>query len=790
MTVLVWVVSACAFGTLVSAQKPEVKLIVQTGHAGYVTFLKIGPNGKLVASGDQYSLILWDAATGRQIRTLKEADPETGLGIDYRSISFDRDWHFLIDGAAIIEVSTGRRVKTFDTPFKDLGSSVLSANGKTFAATDRSGTYAGIWSTATGKRLHLFRGESLTFSQTGSLIASTGPFKTVSSVRPTSQPESLAKANSSIHIFSIAAGKEIAKMPNGPNEPISMTFTADETKIVAVTAAGLKVWDIARRKTVQNLKGDFSTLHIDTAAHSYDSPVRIYFSQAGTSMVAANEDEIKFWDIRSAKITRVPVEDIELRNVGLTGSAFSPDGETFVDFRPVYQSVVAEFWDVKTGRLSRSIENKGYRNVAKVPAVFTPDGGRVAIGRANEVDLWDISTAAAQKQSVFRPIVHSIANVSLGIDGKTLAVSSDDELVDTSGVAGVDITAAINDERSDFFDDAVLFWRLDGSADPVRFEGALLYSNPFEWNPPEEGIFYHSDFLIGCVKANDQVVCQIRETATGNIKKTLVDYNSFFGGTGDSLVAHQASLSALSADLNRIALSSRVDELEFWDITDPSGFVKGPPVQTGNITSWQLTPKKPLWKITVDGAINSIVFGPDEKTIQLTFFNNARKIFRVTVDAANGSILEQIEMPYSNDIRSAGLSIEPVNNGSSVSLVNSTTEKQIAELYWLNRDDWAVVTPDGRFDTNLDLDGIEGLHWVISDDPFSPKSLEVFLRQYYEPGLLQRILRCTSETRENPTETCDMEFKPLPSIDEINRVQPRVVFTSGERSGKRSGLGG
>ena len=48
------------------------------------------------------------------------------------------------------------------------------------------------------------------------------------------------------------------------------------------------------------------------------------------------------------------------------------------------------------------------------------------------------------------------------------------------------------------------------------------------------------------------------------------------------------------------------------------------------------------------------------------------------------------------------------------------------------------------------------------------------MRQYYEPGLLERILKCSQEKEADGTDTCDKEFKPLPPIGQINRVQPKV----------------
>ena len=108
--------------------------------------------------------------------------------------------------------------------------------------------------------------------------------------------------------------------------------------------------------------------------------------------------------------------------------------------------------------------------------------------------------------------------------------------------------------------------------------------------------------------------------------------------------------------------------------------------------------------------------------------------------------------------------------GGIIELSNPTTKDEIASLIALTNDDWIVVTPDGRFDTNIYLDKSQGLHWNLSNDPLKAFPIEIFMRQYYEPNLLQRVLKCNEENN------CDTEFKPLPSIADINRVQPKVAI--------------
>ena len=73
---------------------------------------------------------------------------------------------------------------------------------------------------------------------------------------------------------------------------------------------------------------------------------------------------------------------------------------------------------------------------------------------------------------------------------------------------------------------------------------------------------------------------------------------------------------------------------------------------------------------------------------------------------------------------------------------------------------WIVTTPDGRFDTN-NLEEIKGLHWIMPDDPLTPLPIEAFMKDYYEPRLLSRIL-------------FGEQFPPVRPLMSLNRVQPKV----------------
>jgi hypothetical protein len=90
-----------------------------------------------------------------------------------------------------------------------------------------------------------------------------------------------------------------------------------------------------------------------------------------------------------------------------------------------------------------------------------------------------------------------------------------------------------------------------------------------------------------------------------------------------------------------------------------------------------------------------------------------------------------------------------------------TTGNEIARLLTFRNGPWAVIDPEGRFDTS-DLEQ-NLLYWLTPDNPLRPLPLAVFMRQFYEPNLLSRTL-------------AGEKFK-APVLDNVNTVLPAVQIT-------------
>ena len=87
-----------------------------------------------------------------------------------------------------------------------------------------------------------------------------------------------------------------------------------------------------------------------------------------------------------------------------------------------------------------------------------------------------------------------------------------------------------------------------------------------------------------------------------------------------------------------------------------------------------------------------------------------------------------------------------------------------------NDEDWLTVTPEGRFDARW-LEDVEEVHWVLSDEPDRTHPIELFMREYYEPQLLARLV-----DREPLAE--------VPALHTRNRALPSVRFTKVTAAGK------
>jgi WD40 repeat protein len=130
------------------SQQPE--LVPQTGHSGEAQAVAFSPDGRTLASASMDdSIKIWDAATGREVRTI------LGHRGWVLSLAFTPDGATLISGSQddtirFWDVATGRELKKFSAE-EEVDSLALSPDGRVLASSSNHKVV--LWDVSAGNTL-------------------------------------------------------------------------------------------------------------------------------------------------------------------------------------------------------------------------------------------------------------------------------------------------------------------------------------------------------------------------------------------------------------------------------------------------------------------------------------------------------------------------------------------------------------------------------------------------------------------------------------------------------------
>jgi len=443
-------------------------------HTEDVAFrLEFSTDGKRLVSLDDRKLVVWDAATGRQVRALA-CDPNAALSADGASVMFGAP-----DGKLrVIDLVTGdirplrgkqslvvlamspdgRRVAAIGADFRihvwslrgelsrtlrghtdQLRNAAFSRDGRLFATASANGEI-GLWSSADGDNTML-RGHQdavfdVMFSPDGKLLASASIDKTARVWTLATGASRVARDYSGAvwhptfskdgrSLFTMAQDgtfrrwdldsdqSKIGKLAGAGNLDVS----PDGRSIVTVDPSGaIRLWDVATwsHRLVASQRGD-----IGEARFLPDG--RHLVSRAG--IAAGNDRTVRLWDITSATSRVLFTATATLRAL-----AISPDGQRIAVGG---QDRVIRVIDLTNGAIRQL---QGHTDTVKALR-FSPDGRLLASGSFDRtVRLWELATGATQ-------IAHlhdgPVWDVQFSPDGKLLASTSTDT---TAWLGAVDAT--------------------------------------------------------------------------------------------------------------------------------------------------------------------------------------------------------------------------------------------------------------------------------------------------------------------------------------------------------------
>jgi WD40 repeat protein len=410
----------------------------------YGISVSFSPDGKLLATGgvdpgkDVYSLRIWDVATGKELRkcVLPKNEPPTYLAWDPRN---NGQFAAVVaeDYLHVFDANTGKEVTRLAHYWPSRVA--YTPDGKTLASAG-SGPVIRLWDPGTGKELHrdleghLSRVHAVAISRDGKLVASGGE---------------------GIILWNRSTGKVVRKIP--VKGGVSCLALSPDGKTVAAGGLGrvVQLWEVQSGKVTAEFKPHANSVR-DLA-----------FSPDGKLLASGDtQATIRVWDLKDGKKVR------EIDNRSLTeslGLSFSPDGKTLVcagawndtsflpkkgqtiriqgkavklktDFVLNLQGVTMTRkegdyvlqWDLKTGKELHKLG--GLRGALGTVAV-SPDGKLIAAAsKDGKVCLWDAETGKERLHIVAHPGHASTPFVvsprlAFSPDSKTLASASTDHTI-------------------------------------------------------------------------------------------------------------------------------------------------------------------------------------------------------------------------------------------------------------------------------------------------------------------------------------------------------------------------
>ncbi|WP_414585289.1 NB-ARC domain-containing protein [Scytonema sp. PCC 10023] len=533
---------------------------VFTQTLGGILSAAFSPDGKLLATGIDSEICLWQVADSRQLISYK------GHTAWVVSVAFSPDGHILASGSndqtvRLWNVHTGQCLKTLRGHTSWVQSVAFSLDGKHLATGSNDHTVK-LWDIHTGQCWKTLQGHTarvmwVSFSCDGQTLVSSGEDQTV-------------------RVWNIRDGKCLRTLEIHINWMLSVALSPDgQTLATGSDGNTVKLWNLQTGECVRILPNYSSFVW----AVAFASPIgdaartqRCTNSPDGQLLATASEDKtVKLWNISTGDCLLSMQE--HTHRVWLV--AFSPDGQTLVS---ISDDQTVKFWDFEAGKCLRTLE--AYSNWVSFVA-FAPqrdanssDGHVLASGHEdNQVRLWNLSTGECLKiLQGHTNIVSSVTfapqqSIGTSTDGSVdslnssiLASSSDDQ------------TIKLWDTRTG--ECIRTLWGHDDWVQSISFspDGQILASGSrdqtvklWDWHTGE---CLHT--LHGHTHRVKSVAFspQERILASGSDDKTIKLWDAFTGICLQTLPAHQDwVLSVVFSPCGNLLASGSGDKtIKLWDV--------------------------------------------------------------------------------------------------------------------------------------------------------------------------------------------------------------------------------
>jgi RNA polymerase sigma factor (sigma-70 family) len=352
--------------------------------------------------------LLWDAATGKQLRRLRDA-----YGHPLRCMSVSANGRLIAalagtGSAGVWEAATGKLLREWGT---DVTAIVLSPDGNTVrvGSLDR---HLRVWDVPTGKTLRDW--------DLGAVVDLFSPDGKVAAATPHEKND--VPGNYVTQLWDATTGTQLSRIARA--EPWESYYKgaafSPDGKVLAVGSGVMPVdpaakagdgsvclWDVATGKELRRTAPDPSGTY--SVAFSPDGKLLATGSGFGP---------VRFWDAATCK----PAGVCKGYRSNVTSLAFSPDGATLATLSELHENIV-RLWEVASGK-EKTPPTGGHTGSILSVAFLPGDKTIVSGGRDGSVRLWDADTGGERRpplrggefQAVVAPSSDAGTIVSVGSD--------------------------------------------------------------------------------------------------------------------------------------------------------------------------------------------------------------------------------------------------------------------------------------------------------------------------------------------------------------------------------------